>query len=194
MNKGLRCIYCSNFRFSLSLLSSFSLFQNLNPSTSPSPLLVFQCPTMAHTLLMSLLSLSLSLSLFLHLSFTSSLSRSSFFLCFSFSLFFFVFVFSFFFSLSLSLSLPPPSIYQSLHMTRLNTGTESAESPPPSPPKPHFLSLPLSLIVSLSPPGSCFVLGPHGSVNNCVFVVPSWNMLKMFGFLVPNGNMCIFIV
>ena len=57
-------------------------------------------------------------------------------------------------------------------MTCLNTGTESVESPPPPHPNPFPLPLPFS-----QHKGAVFVLGPHGNVNDCVFVDPSGAML-----------------
>ena len=87
------------------------------PSTSPSPLLVFQYPTMPHTVLMSLYLVacvspsfsfffcSLSLFIYFSLSLFSLCLNLFFFLSFSFSLFLSLFFFLFFLSFSFSLFL-----------------------------------------------------------------------------------------
>ena len=144
-------MYWNNFRFSHSLLSSFSLFQNFYPSTSPSPLSVFQCPTMPHTLLMSLylvVCVSPSFSFF----FCSLSLYMSLFLSFSLIFFSLVPSLSLFLFLSFSASTP----------LSLNHGTwlvwiqvQKVLRAPPLPTQIPFL-LPLS-----PHKGIVFVLGPR---------------------------------
>ena len=145
-------------------------------------------------------SFSLFLSLFHFLSFSFSFSFSPFFLCFSFSLSLFLCFCFFLLSLSLSLSIslylsaspPPLSINHCTGLVKIQL--QKVLRAPPSPPKPHFFVLSLSLSLFLSPhQGVVFVLGPHGSANNCFCCSLRQNVNKVW-FLVPNGKMFILIV